>query len=132
MAGKDKGRRGKADQAKPKKEFKPSPIAVPQVELGRLEGLIDLLVLKGKITDEELIAVSEPYFSIMNGLLDLLEAKGLIKKWEMDIAVKCYNDYVLAIGPNPSVPPQVLFNQRREYLKELLEIENKVREGGNG
>lgn len=132
MAGKDKGRRGKDERAKKTKEFKPSPIAVPQVELGRLEGLIDLLVLKGKITDEELIAVSEPYFSIMNGLLDLLEAKGLIKKWEMDIAVKCYNDYVLAIGPNPTVPPQVLFNQRREYLKELLEIENKVREGGNG
>lgn len=132
MAGKDKGRRGKDERAKKTKEFKPSPIAVPSVEIGRLEGLIDLLVWKGLITDEELITTSEPYYGIMNGLLDLLEVKGVIHKWELDIAMKCYQDFILAVGPNPTVPPQVLFNQRRQYLSELLEIEKKVREGANG
>lgn len=118
------GPKGQRQQAK-----KPIPIACPDVESATLEGLMDLLVLKGVITEKELTQTVDIYSSYINALIDVLVLKGVFLPWEMDICVKAYHDYLRAIAGNPMVPPEVLFQQRRNYERELIEVRRKMMEG---
>lgn len=105
------------------------PIACPDMDAARVEAIVDLLVIKGVITEEELTAAAEPYGSYMNGILDLLHLKGIIEDWEMDIAMAEFHRFVRAIGQNNFIPPVVLFERRRNAISDRLKLEGKLREG---
>lgn len=117
----------KAAKGKREEKRQPVPIACPDIDAAKLEALIDLLVIKGVITDQELAAAADLYGSYMNGLLDLLNLKGIIQEWEMDLAVAEFHRFIQAIGQNNYIPPVVLFERRRNAIKERLELENKLR-----
>ena len=119
-----------AKGSKGKGQRQPVPIACPDIDVAKLEGIIDLLVIKGVITDEELQAAAELYGSHMNGLLDLLQTKGIIEEWEMDIAVAEFHRFIQAIGLNNYIPPAVLFERRRNAVSDRLKLERQLREGG--
>ena len=120
---KKKGSKGK------KEKRQPVPIACPEIDAASLEGLIDLLVIKGVITDEELKAASELYGSYMNGLLDLLNLKGIVEDWELDIARAEFHRFVQALGANQYIPPAVLFERRRNAVSDRLKLERQLKAG---
>lgn len=119
----------KASKGQRKGQKQPVPIACPDIDAAKLEALIDLLIIKGIITDEELQAAANLYGSYMNGLLDLLHLKGIIEEWELDIAVAEFHRFVQAIGQNNFIPPAVLFERRRNAVSDRLGLERKLREG---
>jgi hypothetical protein len=121
---------GHGDKGQRKVVKKPIPIACPDVDSAKLEGLIDLMVLKGLITEKELSQTVDIYSSYINALIDVLVLKGVFKPWELDICVKAYHDYLQAIAGNPMVPPEVLFQQRRNYEQELIDIRLKMMKAG--
>lgn len=106
------------------------PIACPSVDSAKLEGLIDLLVLKGIVTEKELSQTADIYFSYINAIIDLLVLKDIFKPWELDICIKAYHDYLQAQAGNPNIPPEVLFQQRRNYEKELIDFRRKMIDEG--
>jgi hypothetical protein len=124
---------GGLEMSKDKKGSKgkrqPIPIACPDLDSAKVEGLIDLLVIKGVINDQELAAAADLYVSYMNGLLDLLHEKGIIEEWELDIAVAEFHRFVQAIGQNNFIPPAVLFERRRNAVSDRLKLERKLRAG---
>jgi|GEM_PF-6177009 hypothetical protein len=109
---------------------KPIPIASPDVDSAKIEGLIDLLVLKGILTEQELAQTADIYLSYINAIIDLLVLKDIFKSWELDICVKAYHDYLQAQAGNPTIPPEVLFQQRRNYEKELIDFRRKMIDEG--
>ncbi len=117
----------KASKGKIEEKRQPVPIACPDIDAAKLEAIIDLLVIKGVITDQELATAADLYGSYMNGLLDLLNLKGIIQEWELDLAVAEFHRFIQAIGQNNFIPPAVLFERRRNAVKERLELENKLR-----
>ena len=120
----------KKNGSKGKKEVRqPVPIACPEIDAASLEGLIDLLVIKGVITDEELKAAAELYGSYMNGLLDLLNLKGIVEDWELDIARAEFHRFVQALGGNNFIPPAVLFERRRNAVSDRLKLERQLKAG---
>ncbi len=119
----------KAAKGQNKTVRQPIPIACPDIDAAKQEAIIDLLVIKGIITDEELAAAANLYGSYMNGLLDLLHLKGIIEEWELDIAVAEFHRFVQAIGQNNFIPPAVLFERRRNAVSDRLELERKLRAG---
>lgn len=119
-------RRGKGRNGDKAKRF--VQIACPQSEAAVLEGLIDLLVIKGVITEEELKATADTYQSYMNAIIDLLVIKKIIEEWELDICIKCYHDAVRAIGNNPAVSPEIIFDMRRKRERELIDIRRRMEE----
>ena len=123
-----KGQRGKGAK-------RPIPIACPPIDAAKLEGLIDLMVMKGLITEQELSQTADLYQSYINALIDVLVLKGVFEPWELDICVKAYHDFLQAVASNPTVPPEVLFNQRRNYEQELIELRRNMmkapKENGN-
>lgn len=111
-------------------EKRPVPIACPNVDNAKLEGLIDLLVLKGVVTEGELSQTADIYMSYINAIIDLMVLKDIFKPWELDICVKAYHDYLQAQAGNPNIPPEVLFQQRRNYEKELMDFRRKMIDEG--
>ena len=107
----------------------PVPIACPEIDAASLEGLIDLLVIKGVINDEELKAAAELYGSYVNGLLDLLNLKGIVEDWELDIARAEFHRFVQALGGNNFIPPAVLFERRRNAVSDRLKLERQLKAG---
>jgi len=105
------------------------PIACPDIDVAKLEGLIDLLVLKGVFSENELTQTANIYSSYVNAIIDLLVLKGIIKPYELDICVKAYHDFLQAMAANPTIPPTVLFQQRRNYEAELIEMRRKLENG---
>lgn len=104
--------------AKSKKDF--VRIACPPSEVAVMEGLIDLLVLKGLITEEELNQTANLYNAYMNAIVDLLVTKGIIEEWELDICIKCYHDSVRALSGYPNISPEIIFDMRRKREQELI------------
>lgn len=119
----------KKSKGQRKEKRQPVPIACPEIDSASLEGLIDLLVIKGVINDEELKAAAELYGSYMNGLLDLLNLKGIIKDWELDIARAEFHRFVQALGANNYIPPAVLFERRRNAISDRLKLERQLKAG---
>lgn len=113
-----------------REEKKPIPIACPDIDSAKLEGLIDLLVLKGVVTEKELSHTADIYLSYINAIIDLLVLKDIFKPWELDICIKAYHDYLQALAGNPNVPPDVLFQQRRNYEKDLIDFRRKMIDEG--
>jgi hypothetical protein len=109
-------------------ERKPIPIACPNIDSAAFEGLLDILIYKGVITDLELGSIFDLYGSYMNALIDLLVTKGVFKAWELDTAITNYHDFVRAMANHPEIPPQVLFGKRRTTLGDLLTLEADMRE----
>lgn len=85
-----------------------------------MEGLIDLLVIKGIITEEELNQTANLYGAYINAIVDLLITKKVIEEWEFDICVKCYHDTVRALANNPNISPDIIFDMRRRREQELI------------
>jgi hypothetical protein len=120
----------RGDKGQRKVDKKPIPIACPDIESAKLEGLIDLLVMKGLVSEKELSQTVDIYLSYINALIDVLVLKGVFEPWELDICVKAYHDFIQAVAGNPTVPPEVLFQQRRNYEEELIAVRRKMMEAG--
>lgn len=99
------------------------PIGIPDNEQATIEGLIDLLVLKGIFTDDELMACANRFQAIMNGLVDILTIKGVITARELEIARNEYHQFVQAEALYRNIPPSVLFQKRRAVIKERIDLE---------
>lgn len=114
-------------QNKAKGKPKINPIACPESEVAVIEGLIDLLIIKGVFKDEELRPLIDTYGSVMNALIDLLIIKGVFKDYELDVATSEFHRFVQALGSNNFMPPAVLFERRRNAIRERLAFEEKIR-----
>lgn len=96
------------------------PIQALCEDSATLEGLIDLLVLKGVITEEELSSYLNQYMSVITALVMLLVEKGAISNLEMEKATLSYHFALRNCRPNAG--PDEIFESRRAHLKKLLEV----------
>jgi hypothetical protein len=117
----------KGSKGKRQNKQKPIPIACPNIDSATLEGLIDLLIIKGVLTEDELTGAADLYGSYINALLDILNVKGIVKEWELDLARVEYHHFVQAMGQSPNIPPVVLFERRRNVIRDRLELEKTSR-----
>ena len=84
-----------------------------------LEGIIDVLVLRHVISEDELTPYLHRYQSIMSGLVMLLIEKGIIEETDLDKAILSYHHVLRTVKPD--LPASGVFALRREYLATLLD-----------
>jgi hypothetical protein len=96
-----------------------TPIPVISEDVAVLEGLIDLLVLKGVITDIELDPGLNRYKSVITALIDLLVQRGVISDTDLEKAIVAYHFTLRNCRPDATASE--IFESRRSHLHLLLE-----------
>jgi hypothetical protein len=94
------------------------PIPALCEDQATLEGLIDLLVVKGIITEEEIQPYVNRYMSVITALVMLLVEKGLISDLDLEKAVLAYHFALRNCRPDAS--PDEIFEARRRHLNTLM------------
>jgi hypothetical protein len=95
------------------------PIEVLCEDAAVLEGLIDLLVIKGTITEEELVPHTGRYQSVITALIMILVEKGVISELELEKATLAFHFARRHCSSTASLDE--IFEARRTHLKTLLE-----------
>lgn len=96
------------------------PIETLCEDSATLEGLIDLLVVKGIISEQELVARINRYQSVVTGLVMVLVEKGVITDQDMEKGILAYHFALRNCRPDASADE--IFVSRRSHLKTLLEV----------
>jgi len=96
------------------------PIEVIAEDQATLEGLIDLLVVKGIITETELNPYLIRYQSVMTALVMILVVKGIITDADMEKATLAYHFTIRNSRPNAT--GDEIFESRRNYLNRMMEF----------
>lgn len=106
-----------------------TPIPCLNEDTATVQGLIDLLIIKGIIgteggrgPDESIVEYAERYNSIVTGLVMLLIETGVITEKEMEAAILAFHHAIRHFGNN-AVSFEKVSALRRETLKKQLEKE---------
>lgn len=100
-----------------------TPIPCLQEDAAAVQGLIDLLIIKGVIQDERpdelIIRYMDQYNSVVTGLVMLLIDKGIITEQEMDASQLAFHHAIRHFG-NRAVSFEEVSTLRRDTLKKRL------------
>ena len=96
------------------------PIQAMTEDSASLEGLIDLLVCKGIMTEPEFGRYLNRYQSAMTALVMLLIEKDVISETDMEKAISVYHFMVRTA--HPGTKSEDVLEARRARLKLLLEV----------
>lgn len=97
------------------------PIETLTADHGTVEGIIDLLIVKGHATLEEIQDFGDRYQSGVSALVMLCIAKGLFTEAEMNAALVSFHHVIRAYGHGSMATPDQIFAARQAHLKTLLE-----------
>jgi hypothetical protein len=100
-----------------------TPIPCLQEDAAAVQGLIDILIVKGIIKDEHpdevIVQYMDHYNSIVTGLVMLLIDKNVITEKEMDAAILAFHHAIRHFGNGPASFEEVS-TLRRDTLKKRL------------
>lgn len=97
------------------------PIETLTADHGTVEGIIDLLIVKGHVTLAEVQDFGDRYQSGVSALVMLCIEKGLFTEAEMNAALVSFHHVIRAYGHGSMVTPDQIFSARQAHLKTLLE-----------
>lgn len=106
------------------------PIETLTADHGTIEGIIDLLVVKGHATIQEVQEFGDRYQSGVSALVMLCIEKGLFSEDEMNMALAAFHHVIRAYGHGTGVSPTEIFAARHAHLKKLLDVAGGEEGGG--
>lgn len=95
------------------------PIPALCEDMATLEGLIDLLVIKGTINEVDLNIFIQRYQSVITALVMLLIERGIITENDMEKAISAFHYATRHCRPNATMDE--IFEARRKRITDLLE-----------
>lgn len=106
------------------------PVSALQEDIAVIEGIIDLLIVKGHTTVEEIRDYGDRYQSSLSSLIMLCIEKGIFSEADLNKATMSFHHVIRVYGSGRGMTPEEILGARHAYLRRLLELDGPVPEGG--
>jgi hypothetical protein len=105
------------------KKRRDPPIQALLADVAVVEGIIDLLILKGIITDTEIRTYGDRYQSSISALIMLCVEKGVFTEADLNKAIVAFHHVIRTHQAGKEMTPDEVLSARQNYLRGLLETE---------
>ncbi len=106
-----------------------TPIQALHEDIAVIEGIIDILIVKGVTTVEEIREYGDRYQSSLSSLIMLCIEKGIFTEAELTMATMTFHHIIRVYGNGRGMTPEEILEARHAYLRRLLDLDPAITTG---